>query len=216
MSARQGIDNAIAAFRSGEMVLIIDDFDRENEGDLVIAAEHTTAAAINFMTVHGRGLVCVAIDESFAQQKGLEPMVRRNEDDFGTAFTVSVDAAPVHGVTTGISAQDRATTVRTIIDPTLGATSLRRPGHMFPLIANPMGVLARRGHTEASTDLCELAGLQRAAVIVEVLREDGSMAREPELAAFATEHDIVVITVADVVRKREQLAGIHEEAVVAG
>ncbi|MET4618742.1 3,4-dihydroxy-2-butanone 4-phosphate synthase [Arthrobacter sp. 2762] len=201
------MERAVSALRAGEMILVIDDEDRENEGDLVAAAELITPQTINFMASEGRGLICVAVDPATAGKMNLTPMVARNEDDYGTAFTVSVDASPRHGVTTGISAADRARTVQVIVDPAEGPDALRRPGHMFPLIAHPLGVLGRRGHTEASTDLCEMAGLKRAAVIVEVLHPDGHMARAADLARFARKHHLVTVTVEEIVRARAGLAG---------
>lgn len=206
MNTPKPVERAMSALKAGEMVLVIDDEERENEGDLVAAAELVTPETINFMASKGRGLICLAVEASIADRMALTPMVARNEDDYGTAFTVSVDAAPEYGVTTGISVYDRATTVKVIVDPDQGPHALRRPGHMFPLIAHPLGVLGRRGHTEASTDLCEMAGLKRAAVIVEVLHPDGSMARAADLARFAREHDMVTVTVEEIVCARELLA----------
>ncbi|WP_426520624.1 3,4-dihydroxy-2-butanone-4-phosphate synthase [Diaminobutyricibacter sp. McL0618] len=206
---------AIEALRSGEMILIVDDHDRENEGDLVVAAEFATSEVINFMSLRGRGLICVALDASFAGRLGLEPMVRETEDDLGTAFTVSVDGAPTFGVTTGISARDRATTIQVILDPAHGPDTLRRPGHMFPLIAHPHGVLGRRGHTEASTDLCEMAGLEKAAVIVEILRPDGEMARETELNRFARRHGLVKVSVEDIARAQLSSGRFEPETATA-
>jgi 3,4-dihydroxy 2-butanone 4-phosphate synthase / GTP cyclohydrolase II len=204
MTHTDNVNRAIQAIRSGEMVLIVDDDDRENEGDLVAAAQFITPSTINFMTLRGRGLICVAVEAQHATRMGLAPMVADNEDHLGTAFTVSVDASPQFGVTTGISATDRATTIGVLIDPTLGPDALRRPGHMFPLVAHPEGVLGRRGHTEASTDLCWMAGLEKAAVIVEILRPDGEMAREAELNRFALRHGIVKVSVDDIVQSRRE------------
>lgn len=202
------------ALRAKQLVLIVDDHDRENEGDLVIAAEHVTAEVINFMALRARGLICVAVSAEIAARKELAHMVARNEDEYGTAFTVSVDGAPQFGVTTGISAHDRARTVQLLIDDRLGPGALRRPGHMFPLIAHALGVLGRRGHTEASTDLCELAGLSRAAVIVEILHPNGSMARAPHLDRFAQRHEIPLLSVADIVDYRQRKS--TPEEILAG
>lgn len=199
------------------MVLVADDDDRENEGDVVVAAEFATPETINFMAQHGRGLICVAISPEIAERFSLEPMVRDSQDEFGTAFTVSVDGAPRFGVTTGISAEDRAATVRVLLDTAEGPDALRRPGHMFPLVAQSGGVLVRRGHTEASTDLCMAAGLRPAAVIVEVLRRDGRMARKADLDAFALEHRMVSLTVEDIVavRTRAEYEGFEVEAIAS-
>lgn len=194
--------HAIEDIRRGRMILVIDDADRENEGDLVMAAELATGDEINFMAREGRGLICVALHRDIAQANALSPMVQRNEDELGTAFTVTVDAAPRFGVSTGISAFDRAETIRVLLDENLGPDALRRPGHTFPLIAHPDGVYGRRGHTEASTDLCGLAGLRKAAVIVEVLADDGYMARRSELEAFARMHGLTIVTVEDILQAR--------------
>lgn len=211
MFDNENFEKALDDLRHGRLVLVIDDADRENEGDLVGAAELITGESINFMAKEARGLICVAVESTVADAKQLTPMVQRNEDELGTAFTVSVDAAPHFGVTTGISAFDRAETVHVMLNDSLGADSLRRPGHMFPLVANPEGVLGRRGHTEASTDLCALAGLRKAAVIVEVVADDGHMARRAELKEFASRHLITTVTVEHVVQARlAQRAGARE------
>lgn len=189
------LPEAIAAFASGQQIIIVDDEDRENEGDLVIAADFADAAQINFMTVHGRGLVCLAMQASLIDRLQIPMMVPslQNRSGFGTGFTVSVEAA--QGVTTGISASDRAATIRTLIAPDATPADIATPGHMFPLRARDGGVLERRGQTEASVDMAKLAGLTPAAAICEVMREDGEMMRLPELLQFAERHGIAVISV---------------------
>lgn len=194
------IEDAIAAFQAGRMVIIVDDEDRENEGDLAIAAEKVTAEAIAFMASQGRGLICLALTEERCDELGLPPMVADNTSSYGTAFTVSIEARGK--TTTGISAADRAATVRTAIDPATRPEDLLRPGHMFPLRARRGGVLKRTGQTEASVDLARLAGLVPAAVICEVMKEDGTMARVGDLAPFAARHGLPVITVADLIGYR--------------
>ena len=184
---------AVAAIARGELVVVVDDEDRENEGDLIVAAEYADAAAINYMITHGRGLVCVSVTEERAAQLELPPMVERNEDHHGTAFTVSVDGGPEHGVTTGISAPDRAKTIELMLKGSSG--DLRRPGHIFPLVARQGGVLERPGHTEAAVDLARFAGLVPAGVIVEIIREDGTMARLPQLAEFARREGLVLTSI---------------------
>ncbi|GAA3887986.1 3,4-dihydroxy-2-butanone-4-phosphate synthase [Streptomyces sedi] len=184
---------AVAAIARGELVVVVDDENRENEGDLIVAADHADAAAINYMITHGRGLVCVSVTEERAAELNLPPMVDRNEDHHGTAFTVSVDGGPEHGVTTGISAPDRAKTIELILDGK--SEDLRRPGHIFPLVARPGGVLARPGHTEAAVDLARFAGLRPAGVIVEIILEDGTMARLPHLADFARREGLVLTSI---------------------
>ncbi|MGD2045146.1 MAG: bifunctional 3,4-dihydroxy-2-butanone-4-phosphate synthase/GTP cyclohydrolase II [Gemmatimonadota bacterium] len=196
------VEDAIAAIRNGEMVIVADDEDRENEGDLVMAAEAVTADHINFMTKFGRGLICVALTPERADDLDLPPMTDKNTDPQGTAFTVAVDAHRRFGVTTGISAHDRAKTIQILLDPETIPTDLRRPGHIFPLRAKPGGVLRRVGQTEASVDLARLAGFQAAGVICEILQDDGTMARRPQLEAFAREHDLRFITVAQLVAYR--------------
>ncbi|QHC75480.1 3,4-dihydroxy-2-butanone-4-phosphate synthase [Rathayibacter sp. VKM Ac-2805] len=186
-------ETAIAAIGRGEIVVVVDDEDRENEGDLVMAADHVSPQAINFMITRGRGLVCFSLTEERAEQLQLPPMVPRNEDHLGTAFTVSIDATPAHGVTTGISAADRATTITVAMSGESG--DLQRPGHIFPLIARKGGVLTRAGHTEASVDLARAAGCRPAGVIVEILGEDGAMLRRDGLRAFATQHRLVMTSV---------------------
>ncbi|HNU82179.1 MAG: bifunctional 3,4-dihydroxy-2-butanone-4-phosphate synthase/GTP cyclohydrolase II [Acidobacteria bacterium] len=194
------IADAIAAFRAGRMVILVDDEERENEGDLAIAAEKVTPEAIAFMATHGRGLICLALTEERCDQLGLPPMVAENTSPFGTAFTVSIEARGK--VTTGISAADRAATVRTAIDPATRPDDLLRPGHMFPLRARRGGVLKRTGQTEASVDLARLAGLDPSAVICEIMKDDGTMARVPDLLPFAARHGLPIVTVADLIRYR--------------
>lgn len=198
------VEDAIADIRAGRLVIVADDEDRENEGDLVCAASLVTPAMVNFMAIHGRGLICVALTTERADALGLGPMTEQNQDYMGTAFTVSVDAHPRFGVTTGISAYDRAKTISVLVDPESRPSDLRRPGHVFPLRAVPGGVLRRVGQTEASVDLSRLAGLPPAGVICEILNPDGTMARRPQLEAFAKEHGLRFITVAQIVAYRLQ------------
>ena len=200
------IETAVEAIRTGEVIILVDDEDRENEGDLVVAASYATTAVVNFMVTHGRGLVCAPITRDRADELRLPAMVLRNGDPHGTAFTVSVDATDEFGVTTGISASDRAVTVERLLNG--NAAELRRPGHLFPLVARDGGVLSRRGHTEASVDLARLAGLPPAAVIVEVLCDDGSMARLPDLLKFAEVHDLLVTSIAQLVDYRQAREGV--------
>lgn len=189
------VEQAIADFRAGKFVILVDDEDRENEGDLAIAAEFVTPQAVNFMAKNGRGLICLAMAGALVDRLELPLMVPRHENrsGFGTNFTVSVEAR--HGVTTGISAHDRARTIATLIDPESTPHDLVMPGHMFPLRADDGGVLARRGQTEAGVDLAKLAGLTPAAAICEILDEDGSMARRPALERFAARHKLHILTV---------------------
>ncbi|MEP6802211.1 MAG: bifunctional 3,4-dihydroxy-2-butanone-4-phosphate synthase/GTP cyclohydrolase II [Acidobacteriota bacterium] len=194
------IEDAIADLRAGKFVVVVDDEDRENEGDLVIAAERVTPQAINFMAREGRGLICLALTEERCDALGLPPMVEENTSNFGTAFTVSIEARG--RTTTGISAADRAATVLTAIDPKTRPSDLARPGHMFPLRARAGGVLKRAGQTEASVDLMRIARLDPSAVICEIMNEDGTMARVPDLAAFCEKHGIRMVTVADLIRHR--------------
>jgi 3,4-dihydroxy 2-butanone 4-phosphate synthase/GTP cyclohydrolase II len=196
------IEQAVEDLKNGKIVIVADDEDRENEGDLVCAAELVTPETINFMTLHGRGLICLALTGERCDQLGLPQMTDRNTEDQATAFTVSVDAARRFGVTTGISAGDRATTIHVAINPATVPTDLRRPGHIFPLRARPGGVLQRVGQTEASVDLARLAGLVPAGVICEILNPDGSMARRPQLEVVAREHGLTFITVAHLVAYR--------------
>jgi 3,4-dihydroxy 2-butanone 4-phosphate synthase/GTP cyclohydrolase II len=195
------IGEAIEAFREGRMVIIVDDEDRENEGDLTIAAEKVTPEVINFMATHARGLICLSLTEERCRELDLPLMVEgTNTAPYGTAFTVSIEARGK--ITTGISAQDRAATVLAAIDPQARPDDLLRPGHIFPVRAQPGGVLKRAGHTEASVDLATLAGLTPGAVICEIMNEDGTMARVPDLAAFARRHGLAIITVSDLIRHR--------------
>jgi 3,4-dihydroxy 2-butanone 4-phosphate synthase/GTP cyclohydrolase II len=196
------IEQAIDDLKNGKLVIVADDEDRENEGDFVCAAELITPETINFMTLHGRGLICLALTGERCDQLGLPQMTERNTEDQATAFTISVDADRRFGVTTGISAGDRATTIHVAINPATVPTDLRRPGHIFPLRARPGGVLQRVGQTEASVDLARLAGLVPAGVICEILNPDGSMARRPELEVVAREHGLTFITVAQLVAYR--------------
>lgn len=211
------VEEAIEDIRQGRMVIVADDEDRENEGDLVCAASLVTPEMVNFMAKYGRGLICVTLTNERADELDLRPMSDVNTESHGTAFTVSVDATSRFGVTTGISAADRATTIRVCVDPESRPSDLNRPGHVFPLRAQAGGVLRRVGQTEASVDLARLAGLPPAGVICEILNEDGSMARRPELEAFAAEHDLKFITVADLVAyrlQRERLVHREAEAVI--
>ncbi|WP_110690775.1 3,4-dihydroxy-2-butanone-4-phosphate synthase [Salinicola endophyticus] len=194
------IEEIIADMRAGKMVLMVDDEDRENEGDLVLAADHVSAEAINFMARHARGLICLTLSGERCDRLGLPLMVRDNGSSFTTAFTVSIEAR--EGVTTGISAADRAATVRAAVAPDASPRDLVSPGHIFPLRAQPGGVLQRAGHTEAGCDLARLAGLEPAAVIVEVMEEDGSMAKRDSLLAFARQHGIRIGTIADLIHYR--------------
>ncbi|MCC7132957.1 MAG: bifunctional 3,4-dihydroxy-2-butanone-4-phosphate synthase/GTP cyclohydrolase II [Gemmatimonadales bacterium] len=196
------IEQAIEDLRNGRCVIVADDEDRENEGDLVCAAELATPDLINFMTIHGRGLICLTLTPERCDQLGLPQMARDNTEEMGTAFTVSIDAERRFGVTTGISAADRARTIQVAIRSDTEPSDLRRPGHVFPLRARPGGVLQRVGQTEASVDLARLAGLTPAGVICEILNPDGTMARREELAAFATRHQLTFVTVAQLVAYR--------------
>ncbi|HAG11264.1 MAG TPA: bifunctional 3,4-dihydroxy-2-butanone-4-phosphate synthase/GTP cyclohydrolase II [Desulfotomaculum sp.] len=195
------IEEAIQEMRQGKMIVVVDGQDRENEGDLVMAAEKATPEAINFMVTHGRGLLCMPLAAERLDELDLPPMVANNTDPHGTAFTVSVDHRET---TTGISAFERAFTVKAILDPVTTADDLRRPGHIFPLRAKEGGVLRRAGHTEASVDLARLAGLFPAGVICEVMREDGKMARVDDLIKFCSLHGLMIITVADLIQYRRR------------
>jgi 3,4-dihydroxy 2-butanone 4-phosphate synthase/GTP cyclohydrolase II len=201
------IDEALDALRRGEIIIVVDDEDRENEGDFIMAAERVTPEAINFVAKHGRGLVCLAATSQRMQQLDLEPMVEQNTAALATHFTVSVDAAK--GTTTGISAHDRARTVQVFIDPHTRPEDLARPGHIFPLEAQAGGVLRRAGHTEAAVDLCQAAGLYPAGILCEIMADDGSMARLPELREIADHFDLKLITIADLIRWRRG----HEQLV---
>ncbi len=201
-SALNSIAELLDDIREGRMVVLMDDEERENEGDLIMAASKVRPEDINFMARYGRGLICLPLTRERCQQLNLPLMVNRNQAHFATNFTVSIEAA--EGITTGISAYDRAHTIRTAVQPDAVPADLSQPGHVFPLMCNPGGVLARAGHTEASVDLAMLAGLEPAAVLVEILNEDGSMARRPELERFAREHGLKIGTIADLIRYRLQ------------
>jgi 3,4-dihydroxy 2-butanone 4-phosphate synthase/GTP cyclohydrolase II len=196
------IEQAIEDLRNGKIIVVADDQDRENEGDLICAAELVTPEMVNFMATHGRGLICLALTSERCDQLGLPPMAEQNTEALGTAFTVSVDADKRFGVGTGISAKDRATTIHVAINAATKPEDLRRPGHVFPLRARNGGVLQRVGHTEAAVDLARLAGLNPAGVICEILAEDGTMARRDDLARFAEKHGLTFVTVADLVAYR--------------
>nr|WP_290576791.1 bifunctional 3,4-dihydroxy-2-butanone-4-phosphate synthase/GTP cyclohydrolase II [Algiphilus sp.] len=201
--AENGLDDigdVLADMRAGKMVVIMDDEDRENEGDLIIAAEKVRPEDINFMARHARGLICLTLSPERCRQLRLPPMVAHGDDAHRTAFTVSIEAA--EGVTTGISAFDRAHTIRTAVKPEATPEDLVQPGHVFPLMAQPGGVLTRAGHTEAGCDLARMAGLEPASVIVEIMNEDGTMARRPDLEVFAREHGLRIGTIADLIRYR--------------
>lgn len=193
------IEEAVEDIKQGKMVVVVDDADRENEGDLVVAAEKVTAETVNFMAKYARGLICMPIIGERLDQLNLGPMVMHNTDNHETAFTVSVDAKET---TTGISAYERALTIQKILDPSTKPEDLRRPGHVFPLRARTGGVLRRAGHTEAAVDLAKLAGLYPAGVICEIMNDDGSMARVPQLLLFAAKHNLKVITIADLIHYR--------------
>jgi 3,4-dihydroxy 2-butanone 4-phosphate synthase/GTP cyclohydrolase II len=192
------IEEAIGDLRKGRMIIVVDDEDRENEGDLVIAAEKTTPEIVNFMASHGRGLICLPLTEERAQKLDL-PLMSKDKDKYETAFTVSVDAKETQ---TGISAHDRALTIRKLIDPKTKSQDLYKPGHIFPIISREGGVLERAGHTEATIDLARLSGLYPAGVICEIMKEDGSMARLPDLVKFSKKHDLKIITIADLIKHR--------------
>ena len=196
------IGEAIEHIRQGKMVILVDDEDRENEGDLTIAAEKVTPETINFMAKHGRGLICLSLTSEKVQALDLPPMAERNTSRFQTAFTVSIEAR--YGVTTGISAADRATTILTAVGDDANPSDLVRPGHVFPIRARKGGVIVRSGQTEGSVDLARLAGLKPAGVICEVMKEDGTMARMPDLEKFSETHDIAICTIADLIEYRLQ------------
>jgi 3,4-dihydroxy 2-butanone 4-phosphate synthase / GTP cyclohydrolase II len=195
------IPSAIVEIRAGRMVVVVDDEDRENEGDLTIAAERITPEAVNFMATHGRGLICLAMTAERVDHLRLHPMARQNTARFGTAFTESIDALG-HGVTTGISASDRAETILCAIDPATRPSDLARPGHVFPLRAQEGGVFTRAGQTEAAVDLARMAELAPAGVICEIMNDDGTMARVPDLVRFCSKHDLKMIAIADLIRYR--------------
>lgn len=197
------IESAILEIKKGNIVIVVDDEDRENEGDFICAAEAVTPDTINFMSTYGRGLICTPIEEERAKQLDLEMMVQKNTALHETAFTVSIDLIG-HGCSTGISAYDRATGIKAITDPSIAANDFARPGHIFPLISKKGGVLRRTGHTEAAIDLAKLAGYYPAGVLVEILNEDGSMARLPQLMEIARKHDLKIISIKDLVAFRMQ------------
>jgi 3,4-dihydroxy 2-butanone 4-phosphate synthase / GTP cyclohydrolase II len=205
------VEEAIEDIRDGKFVIVVDAADRENEGDLTIAAQFATPEAINFMATHARGLICLCLTPERCDELALRPMAENNEAPLQTAFTVSIEAR--EGVTTGISAADRARTIQTAIDPSRGAGDLVQPGHVFPLRARPGGVLERTGQTEAAVDLARLAGLIPAGVVCEVMNEDGTMARVPNLAEFCERHDIKLITVADLIEYRRRTEKLVERTV---
>jgi len=196
------IEEAIEDIRNGKIIIVVDDPSRENEGDLVMAAEFTTPEAINFMATHGRGLICLTLEGKRCDELDLPPMVSMNTDPKGTAFCVSIDAHPKHGTTTGISAFDRAKTIRLAISSEAKPSDFVRPGHIFPIRAKEGGVLERAGHTEASVDLAKLAGLYPAGVICEIMNKDGTMARLPELQTFAKAFGLKIITIEDLIKYR--------------
>src|SRR5436189_4485303 len=196
------ISEIIADLRAGQIVVLVDDEDRENEGDLVFAAEFVSADKINFLAKHGRGLICMPITDEHAARLGLKPMVEQNRSRHGTNFTVSIEAA--EGIATGISAHDRALTIKVAAAPDARPEDIVQPGHVFPLIAQPGGVLVRAGHTEACCDLARLAGLSPAAVLCEIMRDDGGMARLPDLIDFAAQHKLKIGAIADLIEHRSR------------
>ena len=202
------IEAALEDIREGKFVVVVDAADRENEGDLTIAAQFATPDAINFMATHGRGLVCLCLTEERCEELDLRQMTDRNETPFGTAFTISIEAR--EGVTTGISAPDRARTIQVAIDPSRGPNDLVQPGHIFPLRARRGGVLQRAGQTEAAVDLARLAGLNPAGVVCEIMREDGTMARVPDLIPYCEQHGIKMVTVEDLIEYRRQTEKLVE------
>src|SRR3981081_2463786 len=201
-AAIRPITHLIAAMRGGEVVVLVDDEDRENEGDLVFAAEFVSAEKINFLARHGRCLICIAITDEHAQRLGLKPMVEQNRSRHGTNFTVSIEAA--EGIATGISAHDRALTIKVAVAENSKPEDIVQPGHVFPLIAQPGGVLVRAGHTEACCHLARLAGLTPAAVLCEIMRDDGTMALLPDLVEFAAGHKLKIGTIADLIEHRSR------------
>ncbi len=202
------VEEIVADLKAGRMVVLVDEEDRENEGDLVLAADFVTPEGVNFMARHGRGLICLTLTEERCRQLDLPLMVAENRSVHGTAFTISIEAA--QGVTTGISAADRARTVQAAVAANARPEDIVQPGHVFPLMAQPGGVLARAGHTEAGCDLCWLAGLTPAAVICEILKDDGSMARLPDLVEFARSHDLKIGAIADLIHFRSQTERLVE------
>jgi 3,4-dihydroxy 2-butanone 4-phosphate synthase/GTP cyclohydrolase II len=214
-AALSPVTEIVAEIRAGNIVVLVDDEDRENEGDLVFAADFVTPEKVNFLATHGRGLICMPLTESHAARLGLKPMVSENRSRHGTNFTVSIEAA--EGIATGISAHDRALTIRVAAAAGATASDIVQPGHVFPLIAQDGGVLVRAGHTEACCDLARLAGLTPAAVLCEIMREDGTMARLPDLMQFAAEHKLKIGTIADLIeyrsRNESMVKRAHERAI---
>ena len=208
MSALAPITDIIEDIRAGRMVVLVDEEDRENEGDLVLAAEHVTADAINFMAKHGRGLICLTLTEGRCAQLGLNQMARSNKSSHGTAFTVSIEAAS--GVTTGISAGDRARTIQAAVARAAKPADIVQPGHIFPIMARPGGVLIRAGHTEAGCDLAAIAGLEPASVICEIMNDDGTMARLPDLIEFAKTHGLKIGAIRDLIEYRAATESLIE------
>jgi 3,4-dihydroxy 2-butanone 4-phosphate synthase/GTP cyclohydrolase II len=204
------VTEIVAAVRAGEIVILVDDEDRENEGDLVFAADFVTPEKINFLARHGRGLICMPITEEHARRLDLRPMVQENRSRHGTNFTVSIEAA--EGIATGISAHDRALTIKVAASKDAKPEDIVQPGHVFPLIAQPGGVLVRAGHTEACCDLARLAGLTPAAVLCEIMREDGAMARLPDLVDFAAQHQLKIGTIADLIEYRSRNESLVQRA----
>ncbi len=207
------IEEAIEDFKAGKFLIVVDDEDRENEGDLAIAADFVSAESINFMATHGRGLICTPMEATRLDELGIEPMVGRNTAPLGTAFTVSVEAR--HRTTTGISAEDRANTVKALVDPASKPSDFAKPGHTFPLRAREGGVLVRAGQTEAAVDLARMAGLSPAGVICEIMSEDGTMARMPDLQKVSEKHGIGIVTIKDLIayrRRWEKLVELRAEA----
>ncbi len=207
------VEKAIEYFKQGRMVILVDDEDRENEGDLAMAAEKVTPEAVNFMALYGRGLICLAMTEERCDELDLKPMVQNNTSSFQTAFTVSIEAKT--GVTTGISAADRARTIQVAIDPASGAGDLARPGHVFPLRARKGGVLVRTGQTEGSVDLARLSGMTPAGVICEIMKDDGTMARMPDLEIFAEKHGLPIVSIADLIEYRLRKERLVKRAAVS-
>lgn len=206
------IEEALEEIRAGKMIIVVDDEDRENEGDFVMAAEKATPEAVNFMVRLGRGLVCVPLTEERAKDLKLSPMTNKSTDSRETAFTVSVDAA---GVSTGISAHERSQTIQALVDDETKASDLIQPGHIFPLVAKAGGVLSRMGHTEAAVDLASMAGFKPVGVICEIMSDDGTMARVPELMEFADRHQMAIITIAELVKYRRRFEKLISRAAVA-
>ncbi len=205
------IQEVVEDLKQGKMIILVDDAHRENEGDLTIAAEKVTPEAINFMLTHARGIICLAVNAERAEELDLYPMVSNNTSNFQTPFTVSIDAR--NGITTGVSSKDRATTILTVIDDKSKADDLVRPGHIFPLKAQRGGVLVRTGHTEGAVDLTRIAGLKPAAVICEIMTEDGNMAKLPELRKFADKHNLKICTIADIIKYRHEQERLIEKRV---